>query len=298
MTLPRRVGSQSAVPEQAGFLAELPEVPEAISLGPAAPASYLAGSCSAAGSAYLTGSGVASVEGVAAATESESYRASAAVSPSFCEDSPTRSHSKDHRHRSPERQSGRPSSRPCPCQKSVWRQVLSQVNAGLAPFAGILVVAVLLSSAGLLFKLVTDSRRVDTDADTLLSWEEDSSVQAESQEAEESLPTVAPPQENATAEVEAKAVPAKVDASLPEQPTSESPQTEPPVAAAESLPTYAMAEESANLGSLGFPQTSTPAELDYGQAQGILAPVQGPALQALPAVAGRDTLEAGGTVSR
>jgi hypothetical protein len=286
MTLPRRVGSLSAVSERATFLAELPEVRETLPLGSPMLASSLAGA--GAMSAGYVSAGVASV----------SQRTPAEYTPPIREKIDTPLQSRQRRETSHRQHSKGPQNRQCPCQMSLWRRVFSQAQAGLAPIAGVLVVFVLLSSAGLLFMLITDSRRVDSDVDSLSSWEEGLRVQAESPAVEEPLPEVAPLKEQATAEVEAKVAPADVSGTAPEPQTTEAAGPTAPVAAAEPMPTYAVAEESVDLGSLGFPQTSTPAELDYEQAQGMLAKEQGPALQALPSVAERDTPAADSTLSR
>lgn len=167
--------------------------------------------------------------------------------------------------------------------------VLSGAHEQVAPFAGLIVTAALLATAGLLFHMLSSGGKSNVDLDEYAlpgfrveALEETLPSSESAPLAEVSVPSETPQSESL------KITPADVKS------TDESAKAKPAIDASAQLVapiTEPTVELTMPLGQLSFPQTTTPRALDYSKATD-------PDLQQLPEIAGRPEPAASEAINR
>lgn len=166
-----------------------------------------------------------------------------------------------------------------------WRPVLSEAHSQLAPFAGLIVTAALVTAAVFLFLIVAGRRQPGTGLENFALPSDGFRVELEEELPAEENSTVAPLVDAGSGIIEQPPQEMSTGA-VPETPSAElSLENQANDSSAINLvPDEIKTTTLAPLGELTFPITTTPLALDYSKAVG--PPTDD--LQALPAVAERE----------
>jgi hypothetical protein len=175
-------------------------------------------------------------------------------------------------------------SRPTAQNTNGWSALLSTAHAQLAPFAGLIVTAALIASAGLLLLMMAGDQQKNAEFDELAlpGFRVDASDELEQADSDESAPLA----DSGFDGTQSDELEFSQSTSTEQQifPTNGSPADS---SAAIPQPVIEeITEPTTPLGSLSFPVTTTPLALDYRKAM----PQPADELRALPAVAERGNL--------
>ena len=182
-------------------------------------------------------------------------------------------------------------SRPAAQHASGWSALLSTAHAQLAPFAGLIVTAALIASAGLLFLMMAGDQQKNAEFDELAlpGFRVDASHELEQAESKESAPLADSGFDDLPNDSLEFTPPTSTEQTLPTNSTPADSSAAIPQPVIEEI-----VEPTTPLGSLSFPVTNTPLALDYRKAM----PRPTDELQALPAVAERGNLPKNDPINR
>ncbi|QEG33141.1 hypothetical protein [Bythopirellula goksoeyrii] len=170
-----------------------------------------------------------------------------------------------------------------------WRRLFSQAHNLLAPFAGLIVTLALLTSAGLLFWLISRGQPAELDLRDLEYYDGALSIQiSESEPASSAIPADQALEATEAVQEPTGATQAAAPVEKPVEPiVEESVQASSPDVTA-SIP----------LGQISFPTTSTPFAFDYSKAFDTATAESSEKFHGLPEVAERENSSAENSVAR
>ena len=182
-------------------------------------------------------------------------------------------------------------SRPTTQRRGGWSALLSTAHAQSAPFAGLIVTAALIASAGLLFLMMAGNQQKNAEFDELAlpGFRVDASHELQQAESKESAPLADSGFDGMPNDGLEFTPPTSTEQTLPTNSTPADSSAAIPQPVIEEI-----TEPTTPLGSLSFPVTNTPLALDYRKAM----PQPTDELQALPAVAERGNLPENDPINR